>query len=736
MLQILRFSLVATFLLIGSLLAALPETQSTKEKVVLAPEEKVWLKEVDAIISDYERNAFLNLKTEEDRDSFREAFWEDRDPTRGTKRNEFKEEYEERLAYVKEYFGRESSISALKTDRGRTWLVLGKPQFRKRFPNEDGLLPIEFWHYRGIREFGLPESFYVLFYQKGAMGPYRIYSPAGDGPEALVVRTADIEGIGQRKGGGRRGSRPESMTGNPYYEFLAQIDPELAWATFSLLPTEGAYGGGSLATGIVSSEIVIGKLQGARNYQFDKREYVERIVQGRPKVEVYYSLGPQDVKSDIYWFQAPNGFLLLDFALQYAPEKFQMGQYDYEFYTSISMEATVQTAKGNQLVETMSSTHEIKLNSTQFKQIQYSPFQYLARRVIVPGDYKVSVILRNNLSKSMVPVVEDLKIPDFNAASAPYFSKVMLIQTTEEVKEGSKSIKPFEFGKIILNPLVDRRYGQNAVMAFFYQLFLPEKSLPLDSSTLMLEYELIQNDKSFAKQTYSFAEKFKDVQLTSGCLSFQDAIKITNAGLGNAKLIVRLRSGSKTIAESEAAFFQVDTSIVAKPWRLVSGIPPYDAPVHTYLLAQQYIRLNKRAEASELLKTVSKDVPSSLEIKLALIDVALKNKEYDYVLEMAHEIEIQNPDNKQLLWILGWTYYGKNQYDDSVRFFERSRLKDPQNVEVLNILADLYARLEKYHKSLELIEMSLSLNSHQPELNKLKQTVQKQIYGESEKTER
>ncbi len=101
--------------------------------------------------------------------------------------------------------------------------------------------------------------------------------------------------------------------------------------------------------------------------------------------------------------------------------------------------------------------------------------------------------------------------------------------------------------------------------------------------------------------------------------------------------------------------------------------------------------------------------------------LALQSKDYEKVLQYAHDIEIQYPKNKDLLWILGWTYYGKNQYDDAVRFFERGRMEEPDNIQILNILADVYQRLSKYDKSLEMIDKSLTLNPKQPEMIQLKQ---------------
>ena len=709
----------------GLIFAAATATQkhSTAEDkgTPLTAGQKQWLEEdVDAIISDYERHAFLSLKTNEEREKFIEGFWDDRDPTPGTKRNEFREEYEIRLKYVKENFNREGTIAPWKTERGRVWLALGKPQFRKRFPEEQYVLPIEFWQYRAVRDYGLPESFYVVFYQPNSIGAWRLYSPASDGPEALVKNLAGLEDAAGGGGRNKKG-KPQAFTSNLPYEVLNKIDPELASASFSLIPTEGQYSGGISGTAIASSEVVIGKLENARNYHSEKREYVERILQGRPKVEVYYSLGPQDVKSDIYWFQAPNGWFLVDYAVQFAPEKFQMGQYEDEIYTSLTFDGTIQTAKGNVVVESINGSNEIKLNPQQFEKIRYSPFQYQGRRLIVPGDYKLSLIVRNNLTKAVVPVVEDLNIPNFDTAAAPYFTRLLLVQSSEQVPPTARGVKPFQFGNLVLEPLVDRRYPTNGTITFFYQLFFPEKSLPLTASDLTIEYETFQSGASVAKSSFPLSQKFNQPALVAGAISIYDSLKLTGAGFGPARIVARVRKGDKILAESEPSVFQIEATGAQTPWRLISGIPAFDSPFHKYLLAQQYIRLKQTDKANEILQAVTTEAPDNLEARLELMKLALQSKDYDKVLQYAHDTEIQYPKNKDLLWILGWTYYGKNQYDDAVRFFERGRMEEPDNIQILNILADVYQRLSKYDKSLEMIDKSLTLNPKQPELIQLKE---------------
>jgi hypothetical protein len=76
---------------------------SSKEEN-LSQKYKDWLKIVSYIILPQEKEIFLKLESDRDRDIFIEAFWKQRDPTPGTPENEFKEEHYRRFLYANEHF--------------------------------------------------------------------------------------------------------------------------------------------------------------------------------------------------------------------------------------------------------------------------------------------------------------------------------------------------------------------------------------------------------------------------------------------------------------------------------------------------------------------------------------------------------------------------------------------------------------------------------------------------------
>ena len=87
---------------------------------------KKWINEVNLIISDAEKAEFKKLKKDKEKEFFIKLFWAKRDPTPLTEKNEFKEEFYRRLAYVNKAFIYGYNRGSA-TDMGNVWLYFGQP---------------------------------------------------------------------------------------------------------------------------------------------------------------------------------------------------------------------------------------------------------------------------------------------------------------------------------------------------------------------------------------------------------------------------------------------------------------------------------------------------------------------------------------------------------------------------------------------------------------------------------
>src|SRR5579872_3225363 len=147
-------------------------------------EYRKWLdQDVVWIITDEERAAFKQLSNDEERDNFIEAFWQRRDPTPDTEENEYKEEHYQRIAYANEHFA--AGVPGWRTDRGRIWIVYGKPDETDSHPSggtyerpmeegggETSTFPFEQWRYRYLE--GIGQEVIIEFVDKCMCNEYRM----------------------------------------------------------------------------------------------------------------------------------------------------------------------------------------------------------------------------------------------------------------------------------------------------------------------------------------------------------------------------------------------------------------------------------------------------------------------------------------------------------------------------------------------------------------------------------
>src|SRR5882762_4742469 len=183
---------------------------------------KDWLeKDVTYVITDEERKAFKKLATDDEREKFIEEFWRRRDPDPDTDENEFKEEYYERIAYANEHFA--SGIPGWKSDRGRIWIMYGKPDERETHPSggsyerpsyEGGgstsTYPFETWFYRYLP--GVGSGVEIEFVDPTGSGEYRIARNPDEKDALLTVPGAGLT-LSEQLGLSDKGQRIANMGG-------------------------------------------------------------------------------------------------------------------------------------------------------------------------------------------------------------------------------------------------------------------------------------------------------------------------------------------------------------------------------------------------------------------------------------------------------------------------------------------------------------------------------------------
>ena len=428
-----RFFFRRTIVLFAAMLFAFSGIAFGQKKQKLEKNFRDWLeRDVAYIITKDERDSFLKLTNDEDREKFIETFWEIRNPSAGSPTNTYKDEIYQRIAFADARFGIGSGVEGWRTDRGRTYITLGPPQQKQVYRNSANLYPMEIWFYSGANP-ALPPFFYVMFYQREGSGDYRFYSPYTDGPDKLAT---GVEAINSRSAALRM--------------IRDSAGPEVARISLSLLPDEPV----DETTGIVSlqSDILLNSIKNLANLPANRDDILRRRAN---REAVTSRLVLEGHNLDIVTFPARDsrGLTRLDYALRlHSPNDLSMaeerdGRYSY----SVEIRVRVLSAE-NKLIFTQQKTLADSITKKRLDSIKDRVFGYEGTLPLPPGKYHIEFQFTDWSKKAAFYTVREISIP-VPSKDSLVVPAVMPFLSAENADPGLADLMPFTIGGVQFTPM-------------------------------------------------------------------------------------------------------------------------------------------------------------------------------------------------------------------------------------------------------------------------------------------
>jgi GWxTD domain-containing protein len=708
-------------LAILSFAAASFGAQSSEERAKNLPEPyRKWLQEeVPYIISDVERETFLSLSTESERNAFVDAFWRKRDPNPSTPENEFKTEHYKRLAYANEFLGRDTFRPGWMTDRGRYYILLGKPNTRRPLEATDAIYPCELWFYNDpqLKYMGLPPFFYLLFFRRGGVGEFQLYSPLSDGPEALL--TGFQTPLNDFRDNVERA-----------YEKLSTIDSELAQASLSFRTDEGdraqfqnpSFGTLSLLDGIAKAPL----------YGVDT-SYAERLDFERGNVESDYLFTYVPSFGVAHVLPGPERSYYLHWVVEldagnvgFVRDK-DKGSYSSVFIASLEVSPRDDE---NRIILDERRESFVTLNEGEAGSLRL-PLALSGMMPLVPGEYKARVILRNRACPSRVETdciksytlfESNVTVPEWQE-ERPQLSELVLGYGTE-VLEGEPQYRPFRFGKVALLPNPREVYviGDPLVVAVDARNASPGSRVRFE----------IAGEEAADKV---LVEKTVDV---AGIANGPLIQELSLAGLEGGRFEITatlLDSGGVSQDRRTSPFTVSPRTAIARPGVRGSIAPPRpEVPgVVAMVLGEQYLRLDQKEKARPLLERAIRENPQLGQARELLAGLLLESGEIDGVFTVLAPLSPngRTPDRFEVVSILGQAYFQQKQYAKSIELLEKAiTLKRPEP-RILNTLALAHHEVGNDARAREILERSLSVNPDQAAVKELLQKLKSGTTGDS-----
>jgi GWxTD domain-containing protein len=675
---------VLTVLLGGDAIAAKKDIQD------LPPKYRIWLTEdVVYIITQREKDIFLQLESDRERDLFIEAFWRQRDPISETPDNEFREEHYRRIEYANKNFGRGSSQPGWKTDRGKMYIILGRPLSVSSYGGEQiNLVPIEVWFYQGDYGSAMPPSFYLVFFQDEGLGDYILYSPLRHGPKKLL----------------------EAYDGDPdkAVNRILQVDRELASVSRSLIPGQSAAVYDTRPA--IESELLLNKLAVFPQRKVDDL-YAEKLLKYKSFVEVDHSVNYVGNDSLLKVIPEGEGRYFVHYAVE--PNRLSIGSVEGKYFIHLEVFGKVADLSGK-VVYQYEKVVYLNLDAEQVQEMKAKRFSFQDAFPLIPGRFRFDVLIKNPVSKEFTSIENEVTVP--GPLTAPQLGPLILSGRREEKAPSDTGLRAFRVGRTQLYPVANRTFKKSD------RLFVTFGILGLTPGLAeagQLEFALFREDT----QVLSFT---KALQEYPGPEAYCEELDLGPYDPGLYSVAVVLRdAGNKDLGTAKEDFVLSAQPTLPETWSLSEKIPPAGDPQYSHILGTELLNLDRIEEATKCLEDACRERPDSLDFSLSLAQAYFRSGEYPKVEDLLTRFLSRAGEQSQVYELLGRSSFRQNDFGKAVYYFKKYLSHFGTNLEILNLLAESFYQVGEKEEARSAWKKSLEIDPKQEEIRKKLEALEK-----------
>jgi GWxTD domain-containing protein len=498
---------------------------------------KTWLNEdVVYIIAPEERTAFLQLETNEEREQFIEAFWLRRSANPDLPENDFKEEHYRRIAYANEHFA--SGIPGWKTDRGRIYIIWGKPDEIESHPTggtydrpmEEGggsttTYPWERWRYRYLE--GIQENVELEF-----------VDPTGSGEYHLTMDPSEKDALTHVPGAGL--SLLESMG-------MASKADRFTRSDGTNLPT--ALGGQPASLNEFTRLELYAKVQRPPEVKYKDLEAIVTSRMVRDSLKFQYRTDFLKVTSDTVLVpisvQVPNNQLSFK-----AKEGVHSAQINIFGRVSTLTGKVVQTFE-----DSVMKDYPDSLFSLAVKQLSI----YQKSLPLRPGLYRLDIVIKDVSSGNVGAVNTRLAVPRYDEEKLEA-STLILADQIEHVPAKQIGTGQFVLGSSKVRPKLDANFTSTEKMGIYLQVY----NLKPDEKTHKSDASFVYTVKRGDQQIMQFKETSADMKQTGDQVTIERLLPLATLAPGKYTLEVSATDKLAQSTISRTADFSIKAPVEQK----------------------------------------------------------------------------------------------------------------------------------------------------------------------------
>ncbi len=650
---------------------------------------RVWLQEeVVYIITPVEREVFLKLSTDRERERFIEAFWKQRDPTPDTPDNETQKEHYRRVAYANQRLGRDVPGAGWRSAMGRIYIMLGEPKTIERFENTTELRPMVIWFYEGLSDLGLPSAFNVVFFKRDGVGDWVLYSPVSHGPQSLLVN-----------------SYGDPTDHYASFRELLAIEPVVAGISLTLIPSESS----QVSQPSIASEVLLQSQIPSVPRERVKDSYAEKFLRYKDSVGVEYTANYIESDFAVHVFRDPAGVSFVHYLIE--PKRLALERSGGRFYTTLKVNLIV-SEPGGKPVHQGERTIPIDFTAEQVAKIKDKLFSFQDLFPLIEGTYDMSVLVKNELSKEFTSAEARVTV---TAPSGPEIGPLVLANRIVENSAYRGTSKPYLVGTTQLVPSPRADFSRTDTLVLYFQALGIGPELKRTGS-----YRLTVSDD--AKPAYVTTRPLADA---AGLPDIFETVPLPQLppALYTLKVAVLDAAGAEVVSR-EAGFFISLAEVLPRPFVVSFPLPPAGDPVYDNILGNQYLGKEDLARAGGRLEKAYRSEPGSVKYALDYCKWLLASGDYAALLRVGGPF-LKDKEKHEFSGLLGQAAQAQGSYEQAIVFYLDHIAHYGANVNVMNSIGDCHLKLGRAKDALAIWKKSLELIPGQERIVKLVESLEK-----------
>ena len=245
----------------------------------------------------------------------------------------------------------------------------------------------------------------------------------------------------------------------------------------------------------------------ARIYESPKRavrpDYADAWLNYRDRVSAEYSFNYVPSRSYFAVLNGPDETPFVSYAIELDLQNFSMetDEDQTKFYTTLDVSVEARNKDGV-VVFAKDRQDYVELNPGQFQNARASPFSYQSNFPLLPGEYDVSIILRNRVLKQYTVAETKLTVP-VPSADKLVLSDVILGYAVDELRRTGAApdeIRTFQLGNSRVQPAADRIFSLGETIHVFLQVEGASKDSQLHFA--LINGDEVVQEKTMALSTY------------------------------------------------------------------------------------------------------------------------------------------------------------------------------------------------------------------------------------------